>query len=403
MASFDYFIALDGNGLNGFEGFAGVARLRCDPDRDRWDIAVRFFDGVAGGHALQIAPGGRIGFLGNLSQQLLFFDPETLEERARYSTLRFFAPDVFYASQTHVVWTSDETFITAIGPDFYELSIDDLAHPRRLGAHGVSVPHALKRSPSGRYLFYGAMDHDHTGYASCAGIFDLQRNEARIVKLPATVWHLGVHPTRDVFYAPTQRCTPQGDMEFVEYTIAHFKNYLFEIDGERAEVVRHLAIPKDLPGTLTSDVVVTEDHVLYNACASGAIVQVDLATFRDVRFIDERPSALRTLANLPVAAANLVEGLARVNLPTGLHLFLKALRATRFSAVDGSYGLQRSPCGRHVLSAHRGLNEVLVYDYPSMRLQKRIPFPSIRHFFPEHFGRLADPRLGFHHTTLRAC
>jgi hypothetical protein len=191
-------------------------------------------------------------------------------------------------------------------------------------------------------------------------------------------------------------------MEFVEYTIAHFKNYLFEIDGERGEVVRHLAIPKDLPGTLTSDVIVTDEHVLYNACASGALVQVDLATFSQVRFIDERPSALRTLTALPVAAANLVEGLARVNLPTGLHVFLKALRATRFSAVDGSYGLQRSPCGRFVLSAHRGLNEVLVYEYPSMRLQKRIPFPSIRHYFPEHFGRFDDPRLGFHHTALRA-
>jgi hypothetical protein len=150
VPTFDYFIALDGNGLNGFEGFAGIARLRCDPDRDRWDVAVRFYDGVAGGHALQIAPGGGVGFLGNLSQQLLFFDPETLDERARYSTLRFFAPDVFYASQTHVAWTSDRTFITAIGPDFHELSLDDLAHPRKLGPHGVAIPHALKRSPSGR-------------------------------------------------------------------------------------------------------------------------------------------------------------------------------------------------------------------------------------------------------------
>jgi hypothetical protein len=184
VPTFDYFIALDGNGLNGFEGFAGIARLRCDPDRDRWDVAVRFYDGVAGGHALQIAPGGGVGFLGNLSQQLLFFDPETLDERARYSTLRFFAPDVFYASQTHVAWTSDRTFITAIGPDFHELSLDDLAHPRKLGPHGVAIPHALKRSPSGRYLFYGAMDHDERGYACCAGIFDLVTREHSFLHTP---------------------------------------------------------------------------------------------------------------------------------------------------------------------------------------------------------------------------
>jgi hypothetical protein len=401
MARFDYFIALDGNGLNGFEGFAGVARLRCDPDRGSWEVAVRFFDGVAGGHALQLSPDGRTGFLGNLSQQLVFFDTETLEERRRCSTLAFHAPDVFYASQTHVAWTSDTTFITAIGPDFCEMSLDDLAHPRALGSHGVALPHALKRSPSGRYLFYGAMDHDRRGYACAAGVFDLSTREARVVKLPATVWHLGVHPTRDVFYAPTQRCAPQGNMEFGEYTIAHFKNYLFEIDGERAQVSRHLAIPKDLPGTLTSDVVVTDQHVLYNACASGALVMVDTETLREVRFIDERPTGLRALASLRVTAANMLEGLARANLPSGVHTFVKALRATRFSAVDGSYGLQRSPCGRYVLSAHRGLNEVIVYEYPEMRVHTRVRFPPIRAFFPEHFGRLDDPRLGFHHTAMR--
>ena len=74
MSDFDYFIALDGNGLNGFEGYGGVARLRHETRGDRWDVDVRFFDGFAGGHATQIAPGGKIGFLGNLSQTLIFYD-----------------------------------------------------------------------------------------------------------------------------------------------------------------------------------------------------------------------------------------------------------------------------------------------------------------------------------------
>ena len=38
------------------------------------------------------------------SQTLPFFDPRTLEETARLSTLRFGAPEVFYESLTHVVW-----------------------------------------------------------------------------------------------------------------------------------------------------------------------------------------------------------------------------------------------------------------------------------------------------------
>ena len=70
--------------------------------------------------------------------------------------------------------------------------------------------------------------------------------------------------------------------------------------------------------------------------------------------------------------------------------------------MDGSYGLQHSPCRRYVLSAHRGKNEVIVYEYPDMTVKKRVRFPSIRAFFPDHFGRLADPRLGFHHTALLA-
>ena len=94
-----------------------------------------------------------------------------------------------------------------------------------------------------------------------------------MVALPATAWHLGVHPTKDVVYVPTQRCIPQ-DGDFTEYAIAQFKNYLFEIDAADARVLRHLAIPKDMPGALTSDVVVTEDEVIYNVCASGVLARV---------------------------------------------------------------------------------------------------------------------------------
>ena len=397
---FDLLIALDGNGLNGFEGFAGVARLDCDIERDRYDITVKYFDGVAGGHATQLNPSGTVGFLGNLSQTLLFYDPRTLQELKRFSTLRFCAPSTFYESQTHVAWLDDETFVTVLGPDFYRFRLDDLDRPQRLGAHGVTLPHALKKSPSGRYLFYGAMDHDGRGYANEVGVFDLDAKSARVVKLPATAWHLGVHPTRDVFYAPTQRCSPQGT-EFAEYTIGHFKNYLFEVDGASAKVTRHLSIPKDLPGSLTSDVVVTEDAVLYNACASGAVVRVDLETFSKLEWVDERVGFMDTLKRLPTAWSNLLESASRANIVGAPHVLLKALRATRFSAVDGSYGLQRSPCGHYLLSAHRGMNEVRIYRMRDFGLHRRVAFPPIQRSFPQHFGVLDDPRLGFHHTALR--
>lgn len=397
---FDLLIALDGHGLNGFEGFAGVARLRCRPDVDRHAIDIAFFDGVSGGHATQINPSGTLGFLGNMSQLLLFYDPLTLREVRRLSTLRWAVPEVAYQSQTHVVWLDDRRFVTALGSDFYLFDVDELERPERLGAHGVTLPHAIKRSPSGRYLFYGAMDHDDRGFAHQVGIFDLERGAARIVELPATAWHLGVHPSRDVFYAPTQQCAPQAD-GFAEYTIAHVKNYLFEIDGERGEVTRHLAIPKDMPGALTSDVVVTDEAVLYNCCASSVIARVELADFRRVQYVDEQVGPWRALQHARSGFGNLVEGLSRVNVLGQMHTFIKTLRISRMSALDGSYGLQISPCGGYLLSAHRGLNQVIVYRYPDLTEHRRIDFPPIRRFF-SHLGVLDDPRLGFHHSALVA-
>jgi hypothetical protein len=396
--AFDFFIALDGHGLNGFEGFAGIARLSCDPDRGHWHPEVKFYDGVAGGHAAQISPGGKLGFLGNLSQQLLFFDPHTLAEVTRFSTLRFRAPKLFYESQTHIVWLDDERFVTAIGPELWRFAVRDLEHPEPLGAHGVTLPHAIKRTASGRYLVYGAMDVDHT-FANQLGIFDLETGSSRVVPLPATAWHLGCHPTRDVCYVPTQRCIPQ-DGDFTEYAIAQFKNYLFEVDVPEARVVRHLAIPKDLPGALTSDVVVTDREVIYNCCASGVLARVQLADLAHVRWVDERPRPREQLRHWRVGVANLVEILSRVNLPDATHWLLKTIRVAGGSAVDGSYGLGLSPCRRFLLSAHRGLNEVIVYRYPELTVHARVAFPPMRAFY-KHLGGWADTRLGFHHATIK--
>jgi hypothetical protein len=398
MTAFDFFIALDGHGLNGFEGFAGIAKLHCEPDRDSWEPEVKFFDGVAGGHATQLSPGGAIGFLGNLSQLMLFYDPRTLAEVARFSTLRFRAPKQFYESQTHVVWLDDDRFVAAIGDEFWRFSLADLEHPEAIGAHGVTLPHAIKRSPSGRYLAYGAMDVDHR-FAHQIGIFDLQTGTARTVALPATAWHLGWHPKQDLCYVPTQRVVPQ-DGDFTEYAIAHFKNYLFEIDAANARVARHLAIPKDMPGAMTSDVVATEREVIYNCCASGVLARVSLDDFAHVTWVNERPRPREQLRAWRAGVGNLVEIMSRVNMPDATHWFLKLLRMTGGSAVDGSYGLGLSPDRQWLLSAHRGMNEVIVYRYPDLEVHKRIAFPPMRAFY-KHLGRFSDTRLGFHHAVIR--
>lgn len=401
---FDVFVALDGPGLNGFEGLGGIARIRCLPEPERYETRVRFFEGLAGGHAAQINPQGTIGFLGNLSQQLLFFDPRTLEELRRFSARRVYQgrAGAGYESATHVAWLSETSFVTALGPDFWRFDWDDFEHPERLGPHGVALPHALKLSASRRYLFYGAMDHDRHGFANQAGVFDLATGRPALVELDATVWHVGAHPSRDVFYAPTQRCAPQGHMEFAEYLPAHFKNYLYEIgvDAAGPRVLRHLALPKDAPAHLTSDVVVTEREVIYDCPASSTVNVVALDDFRHVRHLDERVGLLRALPRWRTAWSNLVEAMSRVDVPTHTRDFLRALRMSRFSLLDGGYGLQVSPDGRRLFSAHRGLNQVIVYAWPEGRVLKRLRFPSVRRFFPERFGLFDDTRLGFHHSAL---
>jgi hypothetical protein len=80
--------------------------------------------------------------------------------------------------------------------------------------------------------------------------------------------------------------------------------------------------------------------------------------------------------------------------------FLKAVRITGGSALDGSYGLGLSPERRFLLSAHRGLNEVIVYRYPELEPYRRVAFPPMRAFY-KHLGRFADTRLGFHHATVK--
>jgi hypothetical protein len=130
------------------------------------------------------------------------------------------------------------------------------------------------------------------------------------------------------------------------------------------------------------------------------ITRVDLATLSKVEYTDERPGPLRSLSLWRTALSNVVESFSRVNLPDATHTFVKALRITRGATIDGSYGLQLSPDRRWLYSAHRGMNEVIVYRYPEMRIARRIPFPPIRRYFPEHLGVLDDTRLGFHHSAL---
>ncbi len=458
--SFDVFSALDGPCLNGMEGRAGVLRMRLTSDEDQlqWEEpAVKYFAGAFAGHAVQISPDGTIGFLGGWSETGRFFDPRTLEWLADYRSLDLYdgPRDVEHRSPTHVVfppkgdsaWTSgfaNRSCITTAGDYFWELDLSDLPgsvrHARPLAAHQLGLPHALKLSATGRYIFCGAADYQKGQRIRRIGIFEPRagrEGRMQIAHLERTSWHIQTHPTEDIMYAVTENYE-EGDKNYHAswgdgVTIPVEGNYLWEVipsTQEHAQPrVRTYGMSMDEPAHLTSDMVVVPNtdgsvNVLYNACASSTIVMVRLEPDgREQkafpRFVEEgvwlfkgphkailRPGVLRA------ALRNLQEARWRGNLFTN-HGYLRrrAQFVTRNTLVDGSYGLMLSPDNNWLISAHRGGNWFLVYKYPEVlsegaeALAYRIKLPTAQQCLPGHAcgafnGALKDNRLGTHHCVV---
>ncbi len=394
-----FHIALDGNGINGLEGRAGVCVFRFDPADDAYAYKIKFYDGVAGGHAVSVNPGGTLGFLGNAGQHLFFYDASTLEEVARVSTLRFEPNGTTIQGTTHVVWLSDHEVMAPVGDYFYRFDVNDLTRAERLQPHGVKIPHAIRRSASGRYLCYGSMDHPVRGEAREVGILDLETHEVVHVDLPTTCWHLVPHPTEDLFYAVSFRVLPQEYRDYHQWAMAFFKEYVFEIDPARRVVSRHWAAAREVPAHINSDVTISDREIIFCNGASQTIVCVDLATLSQFRVIDERPDLLTTVRNGRQVATQMYDVLARGGLFSSSRDMFAALRVSRFSLVDSVHACQLSREQSLLFTANRGLNYITVYDYPDARVRLRVPMPDLHGYVPG-MPWAADPRLGFHHGHL---
>jgi hypothetical protein len=394
-----FHVALDGNGINGLEGLAGVCLFLYDPDDGSYAYKITYYDGIAAGHAVSVSPDGATGFLGNAGQHLLFYDAKTLEERARISTLRFEPNDTTIRGSTHLVWCDNRTFVTAIGDYFYLFDLKDLSRGERLGPHQLKLPHAMKRTASGRYICYGGMDHPQRGPAHEVGIWDLQTGQARRVELPTTCWHVICHPTLDRFYAISFRVLPQEGYDYQEWAIAFFKEYAFEIDAASGEVLRHWTCSRETPAHINSDVTISDRELIFCTGASQTIIFVDLESFSGFRLIDERPD-LATMARKPRQITTQVyDALARGSLFVSMRHFLGALRVSRFSLLDSLHACQLSVDQSLLFTANRGLNHITLYDYPSNERRLRVEMPDLREYQP-WLPRLADPRLGLHHSYL---
>ena len=179
----------------------------------------------------------------------MFYDTATLDEIDRISTLRFEPTDSSIKGSTHVAWINDTQAVAAMGDGLWQTDLQRLDKAERLGDHGVKLPHAMKKTASGRYLVYGGMDHPGRGEACEVGIFDLHTRTARRVELPATCWHVVCHPYGGSLLRPVLRVRPQDGLDWHEWGIAQFKEYAFEIDAETGQVLRHWSAGQDTPGT----------------------------------------------------------------------------------------------------------------------------------------------------------
>lgn len=394
-----FYIALDGNGINGLEGAAGVCLFLFNPKDNSYAYKVNYFEGAAAGHWTTVNPSGNVGFLGNAAQHLLFYDAHNLEEIERISTLRFQANDTSIRGSTHLVWLNDREFITAIGDYFYKFDLNNLAKGELLGPHKLMLPHAMKLSASGRYICYGSMDNPKKGEAKEVGVWDLETGEATRIELPATCWHLVTHPTEDKFYAASFRVLPQDYVDYHEWAMAYLKEYAFEIDAEEKCIIRHWATSRETPAHINSDMTISDKELIFCNGGSQTIICIDLESFASFRIIDEKPDFPTLVNNSRQVGTQVYDLLARGGIFENSRHILGALRVSRFTPLDSIYACQLASDQSLLFTANRGLNHISIYNYPSNELRLRIDMPEIQNYI-KHIPESADPRLGFHHGHL---
>lgn len=398
-----FHIALDGNGANGLEGMAGVCLFLYDQTTQNFAYKIRYYDGIAAGHAVSTNPSGTIGFLGNAGQHLLFYDARTLDEIGRVSTLRYETPSSSLQGSTHLVWLSDTTFITAIGAHFYRFSVDDLHNAERLCAHRLKLPHAMKRTASGRYVAYGSMDgphHGRRGEACHVGVLDLHDMTVRVIDLPATCWHVAAHPTKELFYCVSFRVLPQDHVDYHEWAMAFLKEYAFEIAADTGQVLRHWSAGREIPAHINSDICLSDRELIFCNGGSQTVMAIDLDDFASFRcLVDERPDVAAHLERPREVVSQVADIFTRGNFFSNSRHFLGALQVSRMALLDSIYGCQLSANQTLLFTANRGLNHITIYDYPGGAQRLRVPMPALREYFP-WLSASADPRLGFHHACL---
>lgn len=429
--------ALDGNGLDGRRGLAGVLYTELHNDTLSEPV-IRFYDGVAAGHAVQIGPpdanGKRWGHLGTFSGISQFFDADTLEPVLPAGVPDFEDHDrpvpAAWHGWTHVAWLGPRRIlIPRIDGYFWEC---DLEHPDdepvRRGKYLVPLVHGLKMAPSGKFLAYGSMDTNDGGPAQVMGIYYLDTHTAQLIHLRETAWHMGIAPDETDWecigcvsecYEPGPQKVP-GKANYDDLAIGWRNNFIWDIEPPRSQGCSAKIIGKSfgaiMPHHLSSDVIKKKRDpkgtMFHNACASSTLVISETRTGR-ARYIDERTGFWETITHprfIGIAAGSLIEALTMMSPLQALQHYVRALRISRGSFMDGSYGLAVNKDYTRLTVGHRGRNEIIVYDisaldallenerhFINVPVVTRMKLPPLREFRKGLLGRIGDQRLGLHH------
>lgn len=383
-----WFVALDGPDLNGLIGSAGLMRFEWPSQQ----LEHRFYDGISGGHNVSIAPGGDILLLGNFSQQFAVVDTHTMEILQRVTTMGVEENDYRLRANTHHLWLDDTSFIGAVGEHLYEFHLDDLRIATKLGPHKLDNAHELRWTQDRRFIFMGDMGPEDAA-ARRVGIFDRNNPQAtRVIKLPGTVWHTCVHPTRNIGYAVTYTVATEDD-DYVDWGPAYAREYVVEIDLELAKVTRVWSSGAEFPVHLNSDLEIYagDKPKLYIASGgSHTVVELDLDDFSTTRVVTVTPGQWARFWNFRQRGRNFLGALLRKSFYEATHFLLQTGFVTGWRWFDGVYCTRVSPDGRYVIAGNRGYNYIRVMDRDSLECVYETQLPRLD-------GGL---HLGLHHSEI---
>ena len=401
---FSYYISLDGPHLDGLIGHAGLLRF----DWPSKQISTEYYDGVSGGHNISIAPGGRLGLLGNFSQQIVLVDMDNLKELARQSTLAIEPENYRLRSNTHHLWYDDnQRFIGAVGEHLYLFDINDLSNPQKLGPHGLFNAHELRWDHTKRYILMGDLGPEDRA-AKQVGVFDLQTKTATVIKLPDTCWHVCVHPEKPLGYAATYSFATE-DENYVDWSPAFKREYVFEIDLDKKIVRRSWSGGAEFPIHLNSDIGVYGNKLYIGCGGSHTVVELDLeeGKFREPRILDCKPNRWYRTKMWRQQIYNLVGASARRPTLLSTHFILQTLLVSGGRIMDGIYASRISPDGKYLVTGNRGYNVLTVYERDTFQEVYSTQLPTFgpgvfRRPYARYLKHIFGMHLGMHHSEMYA-